>query len=173
MGVSLMNQWICIRSKKVRSNLFLRLRDCDSQYVQMKSILCLQVFQCYTCITDAIHNIIIESIHAIICSLVCLWDSVVASKCQWGTSNAWGPQVVLKQSSQRINPEVCFQRVWGPQGSDPPAFPYIAEAWVTASYLVHRHDSHVCQWMSIIVEMLGHRRFFSPPTSCTYDDPAM
>ena len=43
-----------------------------------------------------------------------------------------GPQTVIEQVSQRIHPKVHSERMWGPQDSDPPAFPYFAKTGVLA-----------------------------------------
>ena len=42
----------------------------------------------------------------------------------WGTRVHEGPQVVSKQASQGIDPEVGSQGMRGPQGPGPPALPY-------------------------------------------------
>ena len=71
--------------------------------------------------------------------------------------------MVIEQVSQRIDPEVHSRRIRGPQGPDPPAFPYLAETWVVAIYLIYRHDGHVRKSVSIAIEKFRHMRFFSPP----------
>ena len=65
--------------------------------------------------------------------------------------------------SQRINPDIHSRKIWGPQGPDPPAFPYIAEACVMAVFLVYCHDSNVRKSVFIAIKVFRHRRFFSPP----------
>ena len=42
--------------------------------------------------------------------------------------------MVIEQVSQRIDPEVHSRRIRGPQGPDPPAFPYLAETWVYRAF---------------------------------------
>ena len=43
----------------------------------------------------------------------------------------------IGQVSHWIYSEVHSRRIWGPQGPDPPAFLYFAEAWVTAVNFVY------------------------------------
>ena len=79
-----------------------------------------------------------------------------------GTRVHGGPQVVSKQASQGIDPEVDCQGMRGPQGPHPHALPYFSSAVVTAPYLVDYHDDHICLRVCIAIETFHHRRFISP-----------
>ena len=71
--------------------------------------------------------------------------------------------MVVEQVSQGIHPEVHSQRIWGPQGPDQPAFPYLAETWVAAVYFIYRHDSHINKSVSFAIKVFRHRRFLHFP----------
>ena len=75
-----------------------------------------------------------------------------------------GPQIVMVQVSQSVHPKVHSERMWGHQGSDPPAFPYLRrqESWLySSSIAMTGMSASVCP--SPLKCMLCHRRFSSPP----------
>ena len=49
--------------------------------------------------------------------------------------------LIIEQVSRGIHPEVHSQRIQGPQGPDPPAFPYLAETGVVAIYFEYKSTS--------------------------------
>ena len=65
----------------------------------------------------------------------------------------WSLSRFLSESTLRLIPK----RMWSPQGSDPPAFPYFAETRVVAVELVYRHHSHVCKCVSFAVKLLKYK----------------
>ena len=71
--------------------------------------------------------------------------------------------MVIVQVSQGVNPEVHSRRIQGPQGTDPPAFPNLAETWVVAVYFIYLHNGHISKSVSFAIKVFRHRRFFCIP----------
>ena len=51
--------------------------------------------------------------------------------------------MVIAQVSQGVHLEVHSRRIWGPQGPDPPTFPYLAETWVVAVHFIYCCNGHI------------------------------
>ena len=71
--------------------------------------------------------------------------------------------VVVAQVSQGVHPVVHSPRIWGPKGTDPPAFPYLAKTWVVALYFIYRHNGHINKSVSFTVKVFHHRKFLHFP----------
>ena len=71
--------------------------------------------------------------------------------------------MVIMQVSQEINPEVHSRRIWGSQGPDSPAFPYLVEAWVVAVYFIYHYNDHVSKGVSFSIKVFRHKRFLRFP----------
>ena len=94
-----------------------------------------------------------------------------------GTTDPWGKKLMdIKQVSQGIHPEVHSQRIWGPKSPDPPAFAYLAEAWVMVVYFIYPHNGHISKSVTFAIKVFHHRRFLRFPM-CDVEamaiDPAM